>query len=113
MSDTCPKCGAVLRAGYKSWWECLLNSFTGKFLQSDKCRIAELECIIARAKAKVDGADYREGHMRDNLTPDECRDVILGLAMENTRLRNDLRLTREGLREALRRASELEAKCQR
>ena len=117
MSDTCPKCGAALRADCKTWWECLSNSFTGKFLQSDKCRIAELEGVLRSLASflgvggynaeTVDATEF-EAKIREGI------DIVTRpFEAENTRLRNDLRLTREGLQEALRQAGELEVKCQR
>lgn len=51
---------------------------------------------IDRALERVAGVDYREGHFRDNLTPDELRDVILGLAVQiekNNREMEQLRTT--------------------
>lgn len=47
----------------------------------------ELANRIQRAMDKVAGVDYREGHFRDNATPDELRVIVLGLAVDNERLR--------------------------
>ena len=43
-------------------------------------RVKELEARFARAAAKIDGVDYRDEHFRANATPDELRDIILGLS---------------------------------
>jgi len=43
---------------------------------------ADLRRQLAEAIARVDGVDFREGHWRDNCTPDELREVILGLAIQ-------------------------------
>ena len=45
-----------------------------------------LQTEHARALAAVDGVDYREGHYRDNTTPDELRCIVLGLALKIERL---------------------------
>lgn len=67
---------------------------------------AEVERLRAehtRALAKVDwlpllsnrnSTDYREGHLRDNTTPDELRDIVLGLALKIGRLQTIDRLVK-------------------
>ena len=64
-----------------------------------QAEIEQLKDANARALAKVDGVDYREGHFRDNTTPDELRDIILGLALTIERLKAE----RDVLRTTLRR----------
>lgn len=47
-----------------------------------------------RALAAIDGKDLREGHIRDNSTPDELRDLLLGAGLEIARLKAELDLWR-------------------
>ncbi len=53
-------------------------------------KIERLQAERTRALVKVDGIDYQEGHFRDNTTPDELRDIVLGLALKIERLRAGL-----------------------
>ena len=132
MSDTCPKCGADIKEqiGIHDEWACGSDVWDGVVCrQSDKCRIAELEAELAkwkpltpeeaqRAYDEAEAVPMSEEQIarivKKAIDPSEAlpNSEQMQLAADNTRLRNDLRLTRDGLVEALRRASELEAKCQ-
>ncbi len=55
-------------------------------LANELAKVERLQKQHKRALEKVDGVDYRVGHFRDNATPDELRDIVLGLALVNKRL---------------------------
>lgn len=78
-------------------------------------RIEELQSQITNTRMRVEGVDYRIGHFRDNTTPDELREIVLGLALqlepaeaENRKLREALSKLKNEARSFLSHASVLD-----
>lgn len=60
MSETCPKCGSGRASQRQEWWLCDSVTSLGAFIQSDQCRLRQIDLLEAKLAAATKRADEAE-----------------------------------------------------